>query len=254
MTIQTITPIIAVRDLTGPVIAPGAVTVDTVVQMPSAANMIGKTYTIINPVTSTANLLVQASDGSLIRTVYPGCPGQITPNTDAPTTASQWEGLNKVVSGTKTFTMSIFGVTTNPTRGSVAQEDAFWSRDGEFVEYTWSYRQSGAGTAGSGIYYFGLPANLAPNYVRAAGVSGASIPCAVGSGFMGDSNYANLTPLLGGSTSPFPNAVVLGLAGSGTSNAEMLNSALSGYSLADASASYSFTARIPISGWSATKG
>ena len=48
------------------------ITVNTAFTLPSAANMAGKLYTIYNPSASTANVLVNAADASLVVTVQPG--------------------------------------------------------------------------------------------------------------------------------------------------------------------------------------
>lgn len=72
----------------------GLYTVDTALVLPSAANTIGKQYTVINQAASTGRVLLQASDGSLIKAVLPGTSTLVTPAQDAPTTSTQWTLLS----------------------------------------------------------------------------------------------------------------------------------------------------------------
>mgnify|MGYP002507806986 CR=1 FL=1 len=55
------------------------------------------------------------------------------------------------------FPMVITGYATNPTKGTIVKDKAFWSRIGKRLEIDYCYEQSAAGTAGSGIYYYTLP-------------------------------------------------------------------------------------------------
>jgi hypothetical protein len=53
--------------------------------------------------------------------------------------------------------LSITAVTTNPTKGATDEDKVFWRRSGRDIMLDYTYRQSGAGTAGSGDYLFGIP-------------------------------------------------------------------------------------------------
>jgi len=66
------------------------ITVNTAFTLPSAANMAGKLYTIYNPSASTANVLVNASNASLVVTVQPGTAAVVTPISDTPATNAAW--------------------------------------------------------------------------------------------------------------------------------------------------------------------
>jgi len=54
------------------------------------------------------------------------------------------------------FTMAV-GAPTPPTKGTVAHDVARWRRVGESMEIVWRYRQTVAGTAGTGSYTFAMP-------------------------------------------------------------------------------------------------
>lgn len=123
-TLNALTPTIQVKsqvELLSP-------TVDTAFLLPSAANLVGKIFTFVN--SGTAKILVQASNGSLVRTVYPSTTGQVTPNTDAPTTSAQWEGIGSVESLWAAFTPIIStGITLG--NGTVT---GMWRRKTENLE------------------------------------------------------------------------------------------------------------------------
>lgn len=58
------------------------------------------------------------------------------------------------------FTMSITGVTSNPTKGTASVDEARWRRVGDSMEITYNLTQTGAGAAGSGGYLFAIPLSL----------------------------------------------------------------------------------------------
>lgn len=58
------------------------------------------------------------------------------------------------------FTMSITSTGASPTRGTVSYEKAAWWKDGKYLYLTFDYRQTAAGSAGTGIYLFNLPFGL----------------------------------------------------------------------------------------------
>lgn len=66
---------------------------------------------------------------------------------------SDWQAFPSVAAGTL-----ITATTTSPTYGTVAQNVATWRRVGDSMEIVWDYRQTSAGTGGSGTYLFNLPA------------------------------------------------------------------------------------------------
>jgi hypothetical protein len=70
-------------------------------------------------------------------------------------TDTGWVDFPSVAAGTL-----ITAVTTSPTYGTIAQNYARWKRDGDDVIVEWFYRQTTAGTAGSGMYIFNLPTGI----------------------------------------------------------------------------------------------
>lgn len=88
---------------------------------------------------------------------------------------------------------TITATTSSPTKGALAADNFFWRRIGDSMECRIEYRQTGAGSAGTGDYLFRIPAS-------------ASI------------NTASLTAYLtvGGTPSTFPNCVGQGTWSAGT--------------------------------------
>jgi len=87
----------------------------------------------------------------------------------------------------QSFTSDIDGVTTDPTKGTVVQDVAYWWREGKFMLFNWTYRQSAGGTNGSGIYKFKIPNSASltidSNYVT---ISTAPNTMTVGRGVLQD--------------------------------------------------------------------
>lgn len=98
-----------------------------------------------------------------------------------------------IITAWQTYTMNIGAVTTAPTKGTIAQDNAQWRRVGQNMEIRYNYRQTAAGASGSGIYLFPIPAGysidtsitgqtIAPNYNAEAAVG-------CGSCFNGTNTY-----------------------------------------------------------------
>jgi hypothetical protein len=64
-----------------------------------------------------------------------------------------WQDFPSVAAGTL-----LTATTSNPTYGTVQHNKAQWRRVGSDMEIRWDFRQSTAGTGGSGTYLFNLPA------------------------------------------------------------------------------------------------
>lgn len=62
--------------------------------------------------------------------------------------------------------MVVTGSITNPTKGTMAKDFRRWRREGSFARVRWEYKQTAAGTAGSGIYLYSLPTGLTIDSAR----------------------------------------------------------------------------------------
>ena len=64
------------------------------------------------------------------------------------------------------FTMSITGSTSNPTKGTVSVDKAYYKQIGDSLEITYTIIQTAAGAAGSGVYLYNLPSGYLINSAR----------------------------------------------------------------------------------------
>jgi len=67
------------------------------------------------------------------------------------------QGVVPTVTEWVSFPMIIDAVTTTPTKGTIVVDSARWRRVGDSMEIHYDYRQTGAGSAGSGTYLFKMP-------------------------------------------------------------------------------------------------
>lgn len=67
------------------------------------------------------------------------------------------------VGSAKAYTVSIRGGGSNPTKGTVAKDTAWYQCVGNVLHAHWDYRQTAGGTAGSGDYFFSLPSGYTLN-------------------------------------------------------------------------------------------
>lgn len=76
------------------------------------------------------------------------------------------------------FTSVIIGSTTNPTKGTVSYDKAFWWREGKFMNIKWDYLHTAAGGAGSGTYYLQMPVGytIDTSYYGTVGSVGGGYP------------------------------------------------------------------------------
>ncbi len=93
------------------------------------------------------------------------------------------------------FTMTVTGTSSNPSKGTIVTDAAYWRRVGSCMEIVYTFEQSSGGTAGSGTYLYSLPSGYSINTslvkvtTSAQGLNGTRL----GSGCMGNttSNSSN---------------------------------------------------------------
>jgi hypothetical protein len=112
-------------------------------------------------------------------------------NTYSSTNAdTDWTDVSNVSAGT-----FITAVTTNPTYGTVQRNKAQWKRQGSDLLLRWDFRQSTAGTAGSGVYLINIPTETgctidltkAPANISVTGTLAANKNSNIGTFYYGDS-------------------------------------------------------------------
>lgn len=87
-------------------------------------------------------------------------------------------------SGWTSFTTTITAVTTNPTQGAGATKTSYYLQEGKVLRIVFNYKQTAAGTAGSGTYLFSIPAGFTINTTVVSPTLFADSNCrtAIGSG------------------------------------------------------------------------
>ena len=192
---------------------------------------------------------VQSDTGTAdIAPVYPGATLQFVVNTASPTTAAHWDVIGTITSDWKEFTSVFAGETTNPTKGTIDYDKAFWRRVGDSMEIRFSYRHTTAGTAGSGIYLIKLPSGFTINSSLMANLGGGADRNIVGSGSYGaGENY--------GIVSAYDSTSLI-ITGSGPTDSghDTWASSVSGHSFGDANVRMSLHATVPITGWKNNSG
>lgn len=84
---------------------------------------------------------------------------------NAPTSSTGWTS----------FTTTISAVTTSPTTGTILNNTSSYLQMGKMLFVKYFFNQSGAGTAGSGIYLFNIPSGFTINTTVVPAVN-AKIP------------------------------------------------------------------------------
>jgi hypothetical protein len=145
-----------------------------------------------------------------------------------------------------TSSYTIGAITTPPTPGTGAIYYRNTYRIGRWAIIRYEFRQTVAGSAGSGDYLLPLPTGLAIDYTRAGNLSTSSANGSVGSGYLtaASSNY-EAVPCISSSGS-YANKIHLFI-----SNEVTASSPWSGViaTLANSPVQMSVTARVPIVGW-----
>lgn len=67
---------------------------------------------------------------------------------------------HKTATGLTSATTTITGSTSNPSKGTTTADTITWRRVGQYVHIVVKFRQTVAGSAGTGDYQFSMPANL----------------------------------------------------------------------------------------------
>jgi hypothetical protein len=170
--------------------------------------------------------------------------GAVSMTFDDFTVGPQTAPIGAVITDKVLYTMNITSTGTPPTKGgSISSDVAYWRRIGDSMEITYSYRQSSAGTAGGGVYLFPLPpgylidtnktpgaTNTPRSVVGSAEGTPGAVEAQIGTVSVYSANYLSIW----------------------ATNSTAVNQQVSATyaSLSNANAEYSFTAMVPIVGWS----
>lgn len=203
-------------------------------------NVTGQTYRLCLHVASTSTAAyVLAVDNVSVgpQVVQYGAP------------VTDWQDFPSVAAGTL-----ITATTTSPTFGTVQNNKARWRRVGGDMEIRWDFRQSTAGTAGSGVYLFNLPAGFSIDSAR------AELFSVTGSG---DSKSLGTIHYFDPTSTTFGTGYLYARTATQLSASFQYNAASTSYGVGSWSSTFasfgssstievSFIAKVPILGWSST--
>lgn len=144
-----------------------------------------------------------------------------------------------------TSSYTILGAVSNPTPGTGATYYRNTYRVGRWAIIHYEFKQSVAGSAGSGDYLLPLPTGLSIDYSRvgAAGVNGPL--CDIGHGSFATAAYYNAAGIAL-NTGAYANRICLNLFNDSTATVTWGSAALS---MTNASIQLGITVRVPIVGW-----
>lgn len=211
-------------------------------------------FDALSPMSASGDIIYGGTSGTGTR-LAKGSDGQVLAlSSGLPVWSSA--GAVPTLTTTVTFSMTITGSTSNPTRGTVASEVATWSRVGDKMKIHFDYRQTAAGSAGSGTYLFLIPNSNAANTsfvgtlgsapdgwvavgagsvsLNTDGIGGSSSsPCVV---YLYDSTHMFLAFQPSDGTNYIVPMTAVGSSQKSFSNTNLI---------------FTFNAEIPISGWTA---
>jgi hypothetical protein len=221
------------------------------ITLPTASGQSGKLLKFIRTDQTLANQII--IDGSGSETI----DGNLTRRL-----STQWERMEIVSNGTNwiivsrdhakeavTYTPTVYGTTTNPTKGTGGAETAYWRRDGDCIEIHYSFTQSVAGADGSGSYIWSLPSGLTIDGNKIAKASLSEDGCCGSAVFRANASTSQSTGIIevyddGGGKAGI---VILGTP-EGGANLVVIGSGTYGFGT-NGTARYSFDARVPVTGW-----
>lgn len=120
-------------------------TVNTDFTLPSTGILAGQRVIMLNNGANSGNFPIvslKASNGTLVRQVYPQCDGTVVALQDTPTDVAHWAGVGEITSNWMTFTPT-GGLSTN-----IAYTGA-WRRKGPNAEFWFKGTFSGTNTQGA---------------------------------------------------------------------------------------------------------
>ena len=149
------------------------------------------------------------------------------------------------------YTLVVGGTTTAPTPGTVIVNSAKWRRVGDTMEIMYQYEQAAAGLMGSGEYLFPMPAGYSIDTTKLSILNPARTVVGNAKLSFGLLSSGATTPpatVIVGSTNP--NAFKINFIQTSVENTASVGSGAYGFNTANIS--YSFLAKVPITGWSSS--
>jgi len=113
----------------------------------------GRMLTFIN--SGTANLVLKALDGSVIRTVYPQTDGRVVPIQNSPAVTAHWAGIGPVSSNWVAYTPTVAGLGAGASTNTGS-----WRRNSDSVQQRFALVKTGGAGSGAAIFDLSLVPGL----------------------------------------------------------------------------------------------
>lgn len=223
------------------------------ITLPTAASASGRELTFVK---TSSDLSLITIDGNGTETINGALTKALATQYESLTIysdGSNWFIKRRYIQATTTsYSLTIGGSTSAPTKGTVVRDHARWRRDGDHAIISYDYYQSAAGSSGTGTYLFPLPTSLViDTAIRAAS---ADLSVTVGTG-----THSNTLSVTTSIVTPVSvniyNTTNLFLTAYNYSSPNLQNliynvgSTSSPHLGTVGSIVYSFNARVPIVGW-----
>jgi hypothetical protein len=139
----------------------------------------------------------------------------------------------------KSYSLTITGSVSNPTKGTIVRDEAMWRRIGDSMQIIYNFKQSSAGTSGSGDYLFALPSGYLIDTAKlSVSTTTGDVSCGPAAALRGGVAYA-------GYTSVYDTSHLKLLVGDATQS----TTTVGGLFALDAAQIYNFQCTVPIAGW-----
>lgn len=149
-----------------------------------------------------------------------------------------------IVTDWQSYTLNINGSVSNPTLGTVIENSAFYRRVGDSAQITFAFRNTSAGTAGSGTYLFTLPPGLTFDINKLNNTEGGSGPYNLGPAQPEFTVGGIVAPSQTSDDATHSSLNIFDFSGNAVSSAN--------YPLSTPNTYYGFNATIPISQWTSS--
>lgn len=169
--------------------------------------------------------------------------GAITNYFDSFVLGKQGKSYGSPVTDWVSYTLAIKGATTDPTEGTGVTKAARWRRVGDSMEIEFQYKQTGAGTAGSGGYYFPLPTGYSIDTSKMTISDSNAL-------VVGNSRADNGATYIYGVSVVYNSTAIFIQGGNDTQPFNTIGASF--FQLSGTTIRYAFTARVPIQGWSSS--
>lgn len=226
------------------------------VTLPTAVGVSGKVFVLIHAGTSLSQIYTLNTTSA--QTIGGIASGSYVLYTNGETLeiisdGANWQILSHYAETpwTDNGANSVTATTTNPTKGTTTVDSFRWRRIGSEMEFKIEYRQTSAGTAGSGAYLWAIPSNMAidTNYIRTTGSSITDYNASIlGTGYVSDHTNAQAANTNNADCRAYDSTKLI-IIHEGAAGINLIMSAVNAQNFGDNPFSMYITGSVTISGW-----